>query len=103
MSFPYSSIASTSDLEKNIDLEKLPSLQKNVTKELDMDETDSNLNTIQEIKNEMIKNRKEMEKMKNELRVYKDSLLLKKELAMYKQALENSEKERLNSQNIQEL
>jgi uncharacterized protein YpuA (DUF1002 family) len=90
-------IPSTSDLEKKIELEELPSLQKNMTNELDMDKTDSNLNTIQEIKNEMIKNRKEMEKIRNELKVYKDSLLLKKELSLYKQALENSERARVDS------
>jgi LmbE family N-acetylglucosaminyl deacetylase len=90
-------IPSTSDLEKKIELEELPSLQKNMTNELDMDKTDSNLNTIQEIKNEMIKNRKEMEKMRNELKVYKDSLLLKKEISLYKQALENSERARVDS------
>jgi LmbE family N-acetylglucosaminyl deacetylase len=90
-------IPSTSDLEKKIELEELPSLQKNMTNELDMDETDSNLNTIQEIKNEMIKNRKEMEKIRNELKVYKDSLLLKKEISLYKQALENSERARVDS------
>ena len=83
--------------------EKLPPLQKNITKEMDFDETDNNLSTIQEIKNEMIKNKKEMQKMKDELRVYKDSLLLKKELALYKQALEDSKKERFDSQNIQEV
>ena len=92
-----------SNIGKNMDLEKLPPLQKNITKEMDFDETDNNLSTIQEIKNEMINNKKEMEKMKNELKLYKDSLLLKKELVLYKQALENSKKERFDSQNIQEV